>query len=346
MKDTNLIIGKKNTGKTKYVLFNEVKTSIKNNENLCIFDTRDEYFKTFSKELKSNGYNVLVLNTNDASKTNGFNPLQLPYELYQEGRKDDAISLVNDLGLEIFKEDNPNQDPFWQNMASNYFTGLVLILFKEGRPEQINLGSIQVMMNQGEEKYKDITYLRKYLDKLEATSTIYATLSPTIFAPSETRGSIISVCKQKLNMYMYREELLNMLNTNDINIKNLQDKTAIIIISEKNTDLVNIFIDQLSMYNKNFTYILDNFDKLRSVISLNSLLDNATYNNNKVLISIHNEEQLKDLYNKYIIDKFDNIVNLNNGVPKNLEEIPLGNDTDYNILDITKHKYINFKEIA
>jgi predicted ATP-dependent endonuclease of OLD family len=97
MKDTNIIIGKKNTGKTKYYLFDEVKDAIKNGDNLCIFDTRDEYFRTFSNELKNNGYNVLTLNLNDPARSNGYNPLQVPYELYKEGKKDKAIELVNNL---------------------------------------------------------------------------------------------------------------------------------------------------------------------------------------------------------------------------------------------------------
>lgn len=346
MKDTNLIIGKKNTGKTKYVLFNEVRKSIKNEENLCIFNTRDEYFRTFSKELKDNGYNVLVLNINDATKSNGFNPLDVPYELYKEGKKDDSIGLVNDLALEIFKDDNPNQDPFWQNMAANYFTGLVLILFNEGKKEEINLGSIQVMMNQGEEKYEDSSYLRKYLENMDVTSTIYSMLSPIVFAPPETKGSIISVCKQKLNMYMYREELLNMLNTDDINVREINSKMAIIIIADKNTDIVNIFIDQLAICNKNFTYILDNFDRLRKVLSFNNLLDNATYDNNKILVAIHNEEEFKDLYGKYITDKFENIIDLDKGLSSEYKEIELGNDHDYKTLNIKKHNYINFKELV
>lgn len=346
MKDTNLIIGKKNTGKTKYHLFNEVKTAIKNNENLCIFDTRDEYFKTFSNELKNNGYNVLILNINDATKSNGYNPLQVPYELYKEGKKDQAISLVNNLAQEIFKEDNHNIDPFWQNMASNYFVGLVLILFNECELEKINLGSVQVIMNQGEEKYEDITYLEKYLNDLDVTNTIYTMLSPIVYAPFDTKGSIISVCKQKLNLYIYREELLNMLNTNDINIRKLKDKTAIIIIANKMTDLVNIFIDQLvEVSNLSFTYILDNIDSLRLILSLKELLDNATYNKNKVYVATHNIDEFKDLYGKYIDDKFENIINLNEKTINELAKVELGNDSDYPLLTINKHKYINFKDL-
>lgn len=349
MKDTNIIIGKKNTGKTKFYLFNEVKDGIKNGDNLCIFDTRDEYFRTFSNELKNNGYNVLTLNLNDPAKSNGYNPLQVPYELYKEGKRDKAIELVNNLALEIFKEDNQNADPFWQNMASSYFTGLVLILFEDAKPEEVNLGSVQVMMTQGEAKFEDITYLKKYLNGVDATDTIYTMLSPIVFAPIDTKGSIIAVCKQKLNVYMYREELLNLLNTNDINIRNLTGKTAIIVIAGKTTDLVNIFIDQLvSVSNMSFTYILDNLDSLRVVLSLNDLLDNATYNKNRICVSIHNEEQFKDLYGKYIMDKFENIIDLNDSMKYSTMPIlsNIGNDSDYPLLTMNKHEYINFKKLV
>ncbi len=344
MKDTNLIIGKKNTGKTT-LLFKELNNAIKNNENICIYNTRDEYFKTYSKQLKENNYNLLTLNIDEASKSNGFNPLQVPYELYKEGKKDKSIELIDTIAHEIFDEDNPNNDPFWQNMASSYFIGLVLILFKEGKEEQINLGSIQIMMNQGEENYKDTSYLKQYLSNIDVTNTIYTMLSPIVFAPPETKGSIISVCKQKLNNYMYREELLNMLNTNEINIRNLKQKTAIIIIASKQTDLANIFINQLvEASNLSFTYILDNFDNLRKLLSFNNLLDNASYNKNKIYIGIHNEEELKEKYGKYILDKFENIINLNDKELK--ENIKLGNDEDYPKLNVTKPNYINFKNIV
>ena len=147
---------------------------------------------------------------------------------------------------------------------------------------------------------------------------------------------------------MYREELLNLLNTNDIDIRNLKDKTAIIIIAGKTFDLVNIFIDQLvSMSNKSFTYILDNLDSLRVILSLSDLLDNATYDKNRIYASIHNEEQLKDLYGKYIMDKFENIIDLNDDMKViSFDKNAIGNDSDYPILNRNKHEYINFKKLV
>ena len=346
MKDTNLIIGKKNTGKTSYIMFNELNKAIDNGDNLCIFNTRDEYFKTFNQKLIDNNYKVFTLNLNDTTKSNGFNPLLLPYKLYKENKVDECSSLINKIGLELFKEDNPNVDPFWTNMASNYFVGLVLILFKEGSINHINLGSIQGMMNKGEEKIGDKTYLQAYLEKLDVNDSIYTMLSGTVFAPFETRGSIISVAKQNLNQYMLQEQLLNLLCTNDIDLSNVNSKVAYIIIADKNYDLANIFLDQLISINKSFTYILDNIDSLKVILDLKNLLDNASYNNNKVYFSIHSKDIILDKYGKYILDKFDIIIDLNSdNIINDYNKIDLGNDDNYPALDMKKHEYLNITEL-
>ena len=342
MKDTNLIMGKKNTGKTKGILFKEVKDSIEKNENLFIYNDRDEYYRTFSKILKENNYNILTLNLKDASKSNGYNPLLLPYQLYKENKLDEAISMVNNLALEIFKEDG-NHDPFWENMASNYFTGLTLILFNEANINEINLGSVQVMISQGELKYNETTYLKSYLENIDVTNTIYTLLSPIVFAPNDTKGSILSVTKQKLNNYLIREQLLNLLNTNDINLKELNNKTAMFVIGkEEINDLANIFINQLvNITNIPFTFIFDNFDSLRKVSSFNELVKDASYNGNKVYVAIHNEEEFKEIYKKSIMDQFENVMYMENNNINEFEK--LGNDFEYPLLEITKHNYFNFK---
>ena len=211
MKNTNLIIGKINSGKTTGILFSEMKKSIANNENLFILDEKEEYYKTFKQELDNNGYKVYVLNLKDTYKSNSFNPLIVPYNYYKSGNIDKTIEAIAELGLEIFKTDNPNIDPFWENSAADYFTALTLILFKEGKIGEINLGSIQTMITLGEKKLDNTSVIRKYFDNLDIKDIIYKSGSSVVYAPVDTRESIISVMKQKLNIYCLREQLLNNL---------------------------------------------------------------------------------------------------------------------------------------
>lgn len=343
MKDTNLIIGKINTGKTRNILFNEVNKAISNNENLFIFDDRDEYYITYSKKLKESGYNVLTLNLKNPLKSNGYNPLLVPYKLYKENRKDEAISMITNMALEIFKSNNINADPFWQNMAANYFSGLALILFNEADEEEINIGSIQTIMMQSENKYNDSTYMKTYLETLDINNPIYILLSSVVFAPNDTRGSILSVVKQKLNLYVVREQLLNLLNTNEIDLAKIHEKTAIFIIGKEDiSDIANIFINQLiSNAAVPFIYIFDNFDSLKTVLSIKELLSDASYNKNKVFVSVHSADAIKEKYGNLIIDKFQNVLLLNDD-EKYLYE--LGNDDEYPTLNKKQHNYFNFEK--
>lgn len=50
--NSTLVVGKNKTGKTRNILFNEVKDRINNNENLVILDTKKEYYNHF--------YNMLI----------------------------------------------------------------------------------------------------------------------------------------------------------------------------------------------------------------------------------------------------------------------------------------------
>lgn len=339
MKNTNLIIGEVNTYKTTGVMFNEVINSIKNGESLLVLDNKNEYFGTFKSELDKNNYNTLVLNLDDAYKSNSFNPLMLPYKYYKEGNRDKVVEMIKELGLEIFKTDNHYSDPFWENSAADYFMALVLILFKEGKEEEINLGSIQVMVS----KSDNIT---KYFDSLDVLDSIYIAGSTTVYAPVDTRGSILSVMKQRLNEFCVREMLLNNLLGNDIDLYNIKEKTAIFIIgNEKINRLGNILIDELVNVsidnNIKFTFFLDGICDVPAILEFNRILDKKM----KLFVTVRSLEELEDKYGKYIIGKFENCVKSVDVVDKD-NLINIGNSKDYPESKVNKGVYFNIEELV
>lgn len=344
MKDTNLIIGKINSGKTKGILFKETKKAIKNDENIFILDSRGEYYKTFTNELKNNNYNTYVINLNDPIKSNGWNPLYLPYTYYKNGKVDKCIELLKNLTSEIFKEENPNLDPFWSNTSSDYVAGLILTLFKEGKIEEINLGSVGTILTQSSIKYNDKTLLQNYLDKTDITSPIYTLLSTTEFAPNETKGSILSVIRQKLNSIYIKENLLNMLSINELDLTKLNDKTAIIVIGK--SDIANILLDQIIYVTNNssikFNFILDNLDNYSKILTLKDLIENASYNKLKVNCAIRDLEEIEYKYGKFIFNKFQNIIN----IEKEADLVEEGNYDKFPILKEINKSYFNLEEFV
>ena len=344
MENTNLLVGKVSSGKTKGYMFHKVDEQINRGENLLILDNKREYYTRFKDKLDENGYRCFMFNLEDTTKSNSYNPLLLPYQYYKNGNKDKAISLIQDLGLEIFKSDNNNVDPFWDESATNYFMALVLILFKEASLEEINLGSVQAMIRFGEEKIGDSYVINKYFEQLDILDSIYISGSAIVFAPMETRGSILSVMKQKLNNYCVREQLMNNLCGNEISFSNIHSKTAIFVIGAKSLNrLANIFIDQAVEYftdnNINFTYILDNFSDMPKLLGLDKMLNEKL----KLYVVVRDLEQFKFVYGEYMPTKFEHIID---EFVARYDDMVMNNEVLYPESVINHAKYFNLKEFV
>lgn len=325
---TNLFIGKNQNKK----IIEQMKEEVENKENILILSNDETYYNFYKKELEKNKYNIYILNLKDSEKSNSFNPLMLPYSYYKQGKKDKCVDLITTLAKEIFIENN-EADPFWSNSAVDYFIALALILFKEGKKEEINLGSIQAMLTLAERKIAETSVIRKYFDKLDLLDSIYIIGSSIVYAPADTRGSIMSVTKQKLNMYCVKEMLLNNLCGNEIDLNNITSNTAIFIINSSKllNKIGNILIDEIAVLNIPFAYYL-NIDKSAYIYELENIIEK-----NKVCISVSNQEILEEIYGKNILNQFENKEKINcEDIVTNKEELPISK--------INNKKYFNFEE--
>lgn len=246
----NLVIGATGSGKTQTVIFPTVEILAKKKESMIITDPKGEIYEATSNMLKDKGYNVLILNFRDPQQGNCWNPLSLPYKMYKSGNTDKAIELLDDLAANIlYEEKSGNADPFWEKTSADYFSGLALGLFEDTTEENVNLNSISLMTTVGEEKFGGSTYIKEYFNMKPPESAAYTNASGTIMAPNETKGSIISVFKQKIKLFASRDNLSEMLSHSDIDLKSIGEKpTALFIViqDEKKTyhSLVTILLKQ------------------------------------------------------------------------------------------------------
>ena len=86
-----------------------------------------------------------------------------------------------------------NQDPFWEKTSADYFSGVALGLFEDAKEEEININSISLATTVGEDKFGGSTYIKEYFAAKDPSSAASINASSTIMAPSETKGSILSV---------------------------------------------------------------------------------------------------------------------------------------------------------
>lgn len=312
----NLIIGSTGSGKTEMLVQPMVKILAKKGESMIITDPKGEIYENNAEELRNRGYNVVLLNFRDPQKGNAWNPLTLPYTLYKTGNKDKANELLDDLAMNIlYDEKAQNQDPFWEKTSADYFTGLSLALFDDAKEEEINLNSINLMTTVGEEKIGPTTYVKEYFSTKDPASPAYVNAASTLMAPSDTKGSILAVFKQKIKLFSSRENLSEMLSHSDFDMKDIgRKKTAVFIViqDEKKTyhSLVTIFIKQcyetlIDVAQENggklpfrTNFILDEFANMPPLKDVTTMVTAARSRAIRFSFIIQNFSQLYQVYGK------------------------------------------------
>ena len=302
----SLIIGSTGSGKTQSTILPMLKLSMMANESIVLTDPKGELYDKCAGALKEKGYDVLVLNFGDAKYGNSWNPLKLPYELYNNDEKDKAVEMIEDLAYYLFFSGaNTNSDPFWFNSTVDYFTGLVLYLFENANVNEIHLQSICELSNRLNDKNNSILFI----NKLNKKSQIYLNLVGTLNAPPETKGSIIAVFNQKMKKYISRENLSNMLSYSDFDITEISNKpSALFIISSFSNycnNLIPLLVDQIikgvDYFGKQINYtniLLDEFDAMIPIRNFSSLITYCRSIKIKLAVTVRSYIHLSNMYSK------------------------------------------------
>lgn len=342
-KNTNLIIGESESGKTKGLMFPEVENLIKEGKNLFVVDNKEEYYPRFKNELEKKGYKVFFINLRSPKESNGFNVLSYPYYLYGKN-KDLALGLIMSFAKNICTSDNNGSDPFWENSASDYLASLITILFDKADFEEINLHSLAKIISISDSE-DGITALKDYLKTLDVESPTYRLASTCAFAPTDTRGGILSVLKSLTNPFICRNELLNTLSVSDFKIEDIENNKVAIFFEGRvfSNKIANVMIEQLLAEIKRnkaeFAFIIDNANSLPKIEEINELTEYATFNKIKSFFITNSIEELKSKYAEFTFDKIANIVKINE--VKDLKIDSIDNNVNYPELKVENIKVIN-----
>ena len=312
----NLVIGATGSGKTVNTILPTVKILAKKRESIICTDPKGEIYEKTGGLLKQRGYNIILLNFRNPQNGNAWNPLSLPYKLYKNGNQDKAIELLDDLALNIlYDESSANSDPFWEKTAADYFAGIALAMFEDTTEDKININSINMTATVGEDKFGGSTYIKEYFNYKEPSSASYVNASGTVMAPSETKGGIISVFKQKVKLFASRENLSEMLSYSDFELESIgKQPTAVFIIiqDEKKTyhSLATIFIKQVyetlidvaqqhgGKLPCRTNFLLDEFANMPPLKDVTTMITAARSRQIRFTMIIQNFAQLNKVYGK------------------------------------------------
>lgn len=308
----NIIVsGNIASGKTTRVIFPIIENLINKKESIFVVDSKEEYINKYYDTLKNNNYNIIILNLRDLDKSESWNPFLYPYNLYKNGEKDKAQEYIERIGRTLFYEDTKSTDPFWSITASDFMTGVTLGLFDDGKENEINFNSINNMFNGVDEKYATKDYITEYFNLKSKASAAYVHASTTFLAPKDTKGSILSVARQKLRLYVSREKLSKFLNITTFKYEDIANKpTAIFFIGKDENKTLNsiiaMFIEQLYSYmfdttlNSKMNFIIDNLDTIEKINNLSDMMSSCLSKGIKFILSTRSNDDLKEKYGSYI----------------------------------------------
>ena len=312
----SLVIGATGSGKTQGIIHPMVHSLCKARESMIITDPKGEIYEANAEMLRKRGYQILILNFRDPQNGNAWNPMSMPYKLYKQGNHDKAIELLDDLALNILYDDsNKNADPFWEKTSADYFSGVALGLFEDAKEDEININSISLATTVGEEKFGGSTYIKEYFAAKDQASAAAINASSTIMAPNETKGSILSVFKQKVKLFASRDNLSEMLSYSDIDLESVGERpTAVFIViqDEKKTyhSLVTILLKQIyetliSTAQKHggqlpvrTNFLLDEFANMPPLKDVTTMITAARSRRIRFTMIIQNFAQLDSVYGK------------------------------------------------
>jgi len=339
----NLVIGSTGSGKTQTIVKPMVNLLAKKGESMIITDPKGEIYKYSASYLKEKGYKIVVLNFREPQRGNSWNPLTLPNKYYRAGNQDKAIELLNDVALNIlYDPSNKSESDFWEKSAADYFSGLALGLFQDGKEEEVNLNSINVMSTVGEERYATSNYIKEYFGMKGEKSNAYMFASSTINAPNDTKGGLLATFRQKIRNFSTGEALSEMLSYSDFDMKDIGNgKTAVFMIihDEKKTyhSLMTIFIKQcyetlIDVAQENggklpirTNFILDEFANMPPLKDVDAMVSAARSRDIRFTFIIQNFAQLNDVYGDNVAEiikgNCGNLVYLISTEMKALEEI-------------------------
>ncbi len=297
-----LVIGSTGSGKTQLIMLPRLRLAIKSQESFIVHDVKSELYDSLAGELKKQNYNTIVINLDNPTVGNCFNPLNLPYKLYKDGQKDRAIELLENVAYYFCCNEtfNSNIDPYWNNSATSLFIGLALYLFDNAKEEEVNISSVLKLVS-------DLDKLSEQVKKYDKTSPTYINLSNVLLAPNETRGSILSVFIQNMRLFVSREMLLKMLSTSDFNMMNVQkEKTAIFIISNNKTAarrIVPLILEECYFAatltddkTRRLNFAIDDFENLIPIKEFNNMLTMARSCNINFTVFVRSLLELRNAY--------------------------------------------------
>ncbi len=314
-----LLIGATGSKKSRLVVMPTVKILAAAGESMIISDPKSEIYRRTASTLLRKGYIINVINLRNPKVGDSWNFLSIPYKKYLSGDIDKACEMINDAAVTLMPV--TSKDPYWDYSARDLFVGMVLLLFKickdENLPQfMVNMRNLlNIRINMFLTSDTDIIKETIYWKKAREDELIKTKLIGTVVCPERTLSCILSTFDQHVSCFSLQPQMVELLSDSTIQLDSLgTKKSAIFIImpDEKTTyhKLVTIFIKQIYEHLIDMTYdehsdnrfpirinfVLDEFSSLPCINDFPQMIAAARSRNIRFHLVMQSKKQLEQRY--------------------------------------------------
>ena len=253
--DTNdthtLIIGATRSGKTRRLIFPTIWELGKAGESMVLTDPKGELYERSRDYLKSQGYNIVLLDFRNPRRGNYWNPIHPVAQAVSRGDYSEASEMAWDIAHMVVHQKPHTGDPLWPNGEESVIAAMILLTVLEAPEERFkHMGtaySILYSLGAAEEDGK--LPLNDYIASLPAGHLSKAAYGTALLAPYRTRASFFTGASADLRLWADPSIVhLTSCQDHELNMPG-REKTAVFLCipDEKGTRhvLASLYVDQI-----------------------------------------------------------------------------------------------------
>lgn len=316
------IVGETGSGKTRRIILPSIRLMAKTGQSMVLSDPKGELYRKTSAGLREKGYEVKVINMRSPRQGCRWNPFTLVEKLYNSGSEEDrdkALIMAEDI-INLMKSSCASEkDPYWENAASQYIRGLILLMLEyapRGCLTLQHLYEAETEMSRMLSGSDEL--LNLFLRSLPSDSHIKQNLSSVLSLQqvSTTLGCVCSVAETILGTYIRQSAIRHLLSDTDFDIEEIGRKSvALFIILPDDSDslypLATLLVSQIysalvaladSLGGKlpnRVNFILEEFANFAVLNSIGSMLTASRSRGIRFILVCQNVGQLEGRYGTF-----------------------------------------------
>lgn len=312
-----LVLGSTGSGKSRRLVLPSIANLILERESIVVTDPKGEVYLYTMKFLEKQGYTVKVIDFNDPSKSDSYNPLQPTIDAINDNKINEAISLAREL-VTILAPSNDKGEKIWTNGERSVITSAILAIVHDNKDktQYQNMANVYKFIVEMCGTIGEEIPLTEYIENLPSEHPANIAIKTAQLAPFRTRASFNVSALTTLELFAM-PSLHSILSTSDFELEDVGKKPVALFFIVPDSDkkyypIVSIMINQLYMSlvklgNKyggrilnRVNYILDEFGNFPKIENLDSTITVSRSRGVRLNFFLQDFAQLEEKYGKNV----------------------------------------------